>query len=86
MYVFFIYFFLNEYVYLNILINRVVIELLGDLRNYFGCLYKLFEVVFMIDMLQSFVYVCILFSYGIIFDFFVEKLKYMQLYCYKFDY
>lgn len=51
MYVFFIYFFLNEYVYLNILINRVVIELLGDLRNYFGCLYKLFEVVFMIDML-----------------------------------
>lgn len=50
MYVFFIYYFLNE-VRVFEYFYRVVIELLGDLRNYFGCLYKLFEVVFMIDML-----------------------------------
>lgn len=68
---------LNEYVYLNILINRVVTELLGDLRNHFGCLYKLSEAVSMIDMLQSFAHACTLSSYGNIFDFSTEKLKYM---------
>lgn len=71
------YYLLNEYVYLNILINRVVTELLGDLRNHFGCLYKLSEAVSMIDMLQSFAHACTLSSYGIIFDFSTEKLKYM---------
>lgn len=66
-----------RYVYLNILINRVVTELLGDLRNHFGCLYKLSEAVSMIDMLQSFAHACTLSGYGIIFDFSTEKLKYM---------
>ncbi|XP_022321107.2 mutS protein homolog 4-like isoform X2 [Crassostrea virginica] len=43
--------------------NIVVTELLGDLRNHFGCLYKLSEAVSMIDMLQSFAHACTLSSY-----------------------
>ncbi|XP_061165050.1 mutS protein homolog 4-like [Saccostrea echinata] len=43
--------------------NIVVTELLGDLRNHFGCLYKLSEAVAMIDMLQSFAHACTLSSY-----------------------
>ncbi|XP_056009857.1 mutS protein homolog 4-like isoform X2 [Ostrea edulis] len=43
--------------------NIVVTELLGDLRNHFGCLYKLSEAVSMVDMLQSFANACTLSNY-----------------------
>lgn len=67
------YYPLNE-VHVSEYFYRVVTELLGDLRNHFGCLYKLSEAVSMIDMLQSFAHACTLSSYGIISDFSSEKL------------
>lgn len=43
---------------------RVVTELLADIREYIGCLYKLSEAVSMLDMLIGFAHACTLSNYG----------------------
>ena len=45
-------------------ICSVVSELLNEIRDHIGCLYKLAELVSMIDMLVSFAHLCTLSDYG----------------------
>ena len=53
---FLLLFFFNMY--------RVVSELLGEIRENVGCLYKLSELVSVMDMLVSFAHLCTLSDYG----------------------
>ena len=45
-------------------IYRVVSELLSEIREHMGCLYKLAELVSVMDMLVSFAHLCTLSDYG----------------------
>ncbi|XP_032231017.2 mutS protein homolog 4 [Nematostella vectensis] len=51
---------LNE---IYLMANVVVSELLSDIRDQIGCLYKLAELVSMLDMLVSFAHICTLSDY-----------------------
>ena len=51
----------------NSICCRVVTELLNDIRDNVGCLYKLSEAVAMVDMLQSFAHACTISNYGMAF-------------------
>ncbi|KAK3083385.1 hypothetical protein FSP39_021201 [Pinctada imbricata] len=48
---------------LNMRTQSVVTELLSDIRDNIGCLYKLSETVAVVDMLQSFAHACTLSNY-----------------------
>ena len=49
----------------------MVSELLSEIREHMGCLYKLAELVSVLDMLVSFAHLCTLSDYG---EFVSEKL------------
>lgn len=44
--------------------RRVVSELLSEIREHMGCLYKLAELVSVLDILVSFAHLCTLSDYG----------------------
>ena len=52
----------------------MVSELLSEIREHMGCLYKLAELVSVLDMLVSFAHLCTLSDYG---EFMSEK----QVFC-----
>ena len=52
--------------------HRVVSELLSEIREHMGCLYKLAELVSVLDMLVSFAHLCTLSDYGELFELFLS--------------